>query len=114
MTTRTLVLDDERMIRDLMTRGLTRVGHEVEAVSNSEEALSMMTKKDFDIALVDWNLDNGQTAFGTIEVMRKLQPDCTIIVMSGLLPDGLEEITISKPCGFKTLLSTINDALERR
>lgn len=48
-----LVIDDDSINRDVLTRRLTRQGHRVESASSGPDALRMMREKAFDLVLLD-------------------------------------------------------------
>ncbi|MCB4756154.1 MAG: response regulator [Elusimicrobia bacterium] len=50
---RILIADDEEHILGVMTDVLESAGHEVTGVTDGEQALAMLEKKNFDVALID-------------------------------------------------------------
>ncbi len=48
-----LVVDDNELNRDMLSRRLQRQGHETAMAHNGREALQMMAEKDFDLVLLD-------------------------------------------------------------
>lgn len=48
-----LVVDDNEMNRDVLSRRLERQGHDTRQAQNGKEALSMLRENDFDIVLLD-------------------------------------------------------------
>src|SRR5437763_9883368 len=54
--TRLLVVDDEKNLRLVVQRELTRQGHEVETAADGEEAWEMLEAQDFDVVLCDINM----------------------------------------------------------
>ncbi len=53
MAGRILVVDDNAMNRDLLSRQLARGGHAVEGAASGPEAFSLLEKQDFDLILLD-------------------------------------------------------------
>ena len=53
---RILTVDDEPLIRKQISRILTRQGHEVFQASHGKEAFHLAASRNFDLALVDYNL----------------------------------------------------------
>jgi DNA-binding response OmpR family regulator len=54
---RLLVVDDEKDIRYLYATELEEEGHEVSTASNSREALELLQTHDFDLVVLDIQLD---------------------------------------------------------
>ncbi len=66
---RVLVVEDELMIRMLLQDMLTDLGHAISAETGRiEEALALAKQGDFDIAILDVNL-NGQPVTPVVEVL---------------------------------------------
>jgi DNA-binding NtrC family response regulator len=79
---RVLVADDERNLRELMVRELTRRGHDVEGVEDGEAALRRLGEAPYDVVVLDMRMPRMEG----IEVLRALQsaPDPPqVIVMTG-------------------------------
>jgi len=53
---RILLVEDDHVLRDVMTRSLTRGGHRVDVATNMEEARHWWHVQDFDAVLLDLNL----------------------------------------------------------
>src|SRR6476620_6790 len=54
--TRLLVVDDEKNLRLVVQKELTRQGHEVQTAADGEEAWQAMEAQDFDVVLCDINM----------------------------------------------------------
>jgi DNA-binding NtrC family response regulator len=79
---RVLVADDERNLRELMVRELSRRGHEVEGVADGEVALARVGEGTFDVVVLDMKMPRKEG----IEVLRALaeMPEAPqAIVMTG-------------------------------
>jgi DNA-binding NtrC family response regulator len=79
---RVLVADDERNLRELVVRELTRRGHEVEGVADGEAAIARITEGGLDVVVLDMKMPRKEG----IEVLRELtalgEPP-QVIVMTG-------------------------------
>jgi DNA-binding NtrC family response regulator len=53
---RILVVDDEKNLRLVVQKELTRQGHDVDVAMNGEEAWDMLESRDFDVMLTDINM----------------------------------------------------------
>ncbi len=98
-----LIVDDERSVRDSLSRWFADAGYEVGAAESAAEALTRLAERKWDIALVDIKMPDTDG----IELQRKLKeadPDLTVIIMTGYasLETAVEAL---KPCaaGSRTL-----------
>ena len=79
---RVLVADDEKNLRDLVVRELSRRGLEVEGVGDGEAALARLRENPYDVVVLDMKMPKKEG----IEVLRELQefPEHPqVIVMTG-------------------------------
>jgi len=79
---RVLVADDEKNLRDLVVRELSRRGLEVEGVGDGEAALARLRESPYDVVVLDMKMPKKEG----IEVLRELQefPEHPqVIVMTG-------------------------------
>jgi DNA-binding NtrC family response regulator len=77
-----LIVDDERSVRDSLSRWFADEGYEVGAAENAGEALTRLAERKWDIALVDIKMPGTDG----IELQRRLKeadPDLTVIIMTG-------------------------------
>ncbi|MCA1827472.1 MAG: response regulator [Myxococcales bacterium] len=77
-----LVVDDEPMILELLTRALSARHLPVKTAASAEDAEKLLTHELFGCLLVDKNLP-GVDGIELLRRMRKVQPNCTCIVMTG-------------------------------
>lgn len=78
-----LVVDDERDVRDLLRKFLSRRGYIVDTAENGEQALEAVQENKPDIVLLDIRLPK----MDGLSVLRKLREesgDLAIITMSGV------------------------------
>jgi DNA-binding NtrC family response regulator len=78
-----LVADDERNLRDLIVRELTRKGHEVEGVEDGQAAIDRIAQTTYDVLLLDMKMPRKPG----IDVLRELAGAADapqIIVMTGV------------------------------
>ncbi len=101
---RILVVDDEPLVCDSVSRLLVSDGHEVTATTSATEALSLVEKSRFDLVIVDYEMP----VMGGIELagrIRALLPDQRIIMITAygekLARSGQEvegvDLVLSKP-----------------
>jgi len=114
-----LVVDDERVMRDLLEKSLLRLGYDVTAVENGEKALDLLEITRFDLVMLDVVMP-GMDGF---EVCRELRrhSDVPVVMLTALnRPDdivlGLElgaDNYITKPFHFKEVEAQIRAILRR-
>jgi CheY-like chemotaxis protein len=113
---RILIVEDELMIRMLLEGMLSDLGHTVAAEAGSiEEALALAKQADFDVAVLDVNLNN-QSIAPVVEVL--LQRGVPFVFASGYGQRGVPEPyrqspTLQKPFQLKALAQAIDTALAR-
>jgi two-component system response regulator AtoC len=79
---RVLVADDEKNLRELIVRELTRKGHDVQGVGDGDAALARLGEAPYDVVVLDMKMPKKEG----IEVLRELaeQPEQPqVIVMTG-------------------------------
>jgi DNA-binding NtrC family response regulator len=69
-----LVVDDEKNLRLVVQREMSRQGHEVETASDGEAAWELMEAKDFDVLLCDINMPR----LDGIGLLRRAKEKCAI------------------------------------
>jgi signal transduction histidine kinase len=77
-----LLVDDELMVRDLLGRALKADGYEVVAVGTKKEAFAHLSKRKFDLLIVDKNLPDG-SGLEIISGARDLNKDGESILVTG-------------------------------
>ena len=86
-TIRVLVADDEKNLRELLVRELSRQGHHVEGVADGEAALERLGEGGYDVVVLDMKMPRREG----IEVLRELagSPEPPqVIVMTGFQEVG--------------------------
>jgi DNA-binding response OmpR family regulator len=114
-----LVIDDERNIRDVIARGLSRTGFTVTTAANGLEALSMVRVKKPDVILLDLMMPvvDGMTVLP--ELRRICEAPILIISAKGQLHDKIAGLDsgadhyINKPFEIDELIARIRSALRR-
>ena len=79
---RILVVDDERTLRDIVSRALRKLGHRLVTASNGEEALALLAEQAFDLVLTDLKMPK-MGGLALIEWLRKEHAELPIIIMTG-------------------------------
>ena len=119
-----LIIDDDRAIRRLLTRISERSGFEVDSAKDGVQAMEMMDKKNYDIAIVDLMMPR-LSGYELIEKISTLTPRPTVLVATALmngdvahLDDSMVRKVIKKPFDINAvaaaLIETAKEIAERR
>jgi two-component system cell cycle sensor histidine kinase/response regulator CckA len=110
-----LVMDDEEVIRMLLSVMLLAFGYEAHLISNGAEAItSYCNAKEsgdpFDVIIIDLNIPDGMGGKETIRKLLEIDPDVKAIVSSGFTDDPA--MTNYREYGFRGVLQkpyTVSD-----
>ena len=116
-----LVIDDEKMTREMLCHALEMQGYAVREASNGEEALRMTREAPSPLVITDLIMPEKE-GLETIMELRKQYPDTKIIAISGGGAAGdmnfLEaagklgaQATLQKPFELSHLFSTVKSLL---
>ena len=114
-----LVVDDEKVIRNLLQLSLQRMGYQVVTANDGPEALALFSEYDFDLVLLDI-LMPGMDGFDVCTGIRKLSAVPIVMLTALNRPEdivmGLElgaDTYITKPFTFKEVEARIRAILRR-
>src|SRR5436305_14655401 len=119
---RMLVVGGGPRIR-LTLPGILRLhGHEVEVASTVAEALSAISACKFDVLISDLNIGNPGDGFTVVSAMRRTQPQCITLILTGYpgFETALQAIRsqvddyLVKPTQIELLVDTIERKLKER
>ena len=116
-----LLVDDDKPLRDMLTRSFEREGHRVTAVPDGETALDAAQERSFDVVLLDVALGAGPTGYDVARMLRTRRDVVPIIMLTALDSEadavqGLEagaDDYVTKPFGLAELRSRIRAVLRR-
>jgi len=80
--TKTLVVDDEEIVRSFLIDVLTDEGYQVASVASGEEAIKLMTREEFDLIITDIKMP-GTDGMEVLRVAKARDPNQNVIVMTG-------------------------------
>jgi PAS domain S-box-containing protein len=91
---RILLMDDDRSLRNSISRTLMQMGYEVEIASDGKEAIEKYRKavggnKPFDVVILDLTVAVGMGGKEAIKELLKIDPGVRAIVSSGYSDDAL-------------------------
>lgn len=121
MKARLLLVDDEEMFLEYLSRRLINRNFDVTTCLSGEEALEKIKDYDFDVIVLDV-LMPGIDGIETLREIKKLKPITEVIMLTGhaSLDSGIDGMKLGaydylrKPCNTKELISKIDKAFERK
>ncbi|MBI5848917.1 MAG: PAS domain S-box protein [Nitrospirae bacterium] len=104
---RILVMDDEKMVREVAGALISSLGHEVAFAEHGEAAIrqyreAMAGGRPFDMVILDLTIKGGMGGHETVQKLREIDPEVTAVVSSGYSDDASMSDCQSK--GFKAFL----------
>ena len=91
--TRVLVVDDDRLVRRLMTDGLRSLQYHVTACESGEQALATLDRERFDLLLVDFAMP-GMNGAEVASAAQNRQPGIKVLMVSGYADSAAVEATL--------------------
>jgi serine/threonine protein kinase/CheY-like chemotaxis protein len=120
---RLLVVDDNEMNRDTLSRQLERAGYEVATASEGLEALSMIDRESFDLVLLDVMMP-GLTGIELLKIVRNDHPATELPIIMATARDKSENMVealslgandyVTKPLDFPVVLARIEAHLKMK
>jgi DNA-binding response OmpR family regulator len=119
---RTLIVEDEEMIRLVLAETLRRAGHVVTTASSGEEALDLLQESGFDVILLDLMLGSRVDGQRVLEAVRWRWPGTVVIILTGhgtlesamqAIREGVEGYLL-KPVAPEEVRQAVDEALYRR
>jgi CheY-like chemotaxis protein len=116
---RVLVLDDERIVRELIVEILERAGYAVVSAEDAEAALQLVEANAFDLLVPDIVMP-GLSGLEVLERVKSLRPELPVVVVTGAgtdqnLATAVERgaaAAITKPFTHAELREAVAAALE--
>jgi two-component system phosphate regulon response regulator PhoB len=122
MTTRVLIIEDEKPIREMLRFALERAGYAVDEAGDAAAATSLISRQRPDLMLVDWMLPE-VSGVNLVRSLRRseINRDIPVIMLTARGEEG-DRVTgleagaddyMSKPVAIKELLARIRALLRR-
>jgi len=83
MASRILFVDDEPGIRLTLPQILRQHGYAVTAVASVAEAIQKLSAEPFEVLVADLNVGEPGDGFTVVSAMRRVQPKCVNIILTG-------------------------------
>src|SRR5436190_23566266 len=118
---RILIVDDERLVRDLIRRLLERAGYACEVADNGFQARRFLSTRRFELIVCDLQMP-GESGLDVIAHVRRAYPDTASIMVTGVDDEGLADEALAlgaygyvmKPFSHTDLAIQVLNALRRR
>ena len=115
-----LLVDDEVGFVDVLSKRLSKRGMAVTAATSGTEAIQILRKKDFDVAVLDLKLED-MDGIEILKIFKKLVPSMPVIMLTG---HGSEQAAregmacgafdyLTKPSDLQDLVVKIRQAVRR-
>lgn len=116
-----LLVDDEVVFTDNMSKLLTNRGYRVTAVNSGDNAVRALEEEDFDVVVLDLKMP-GMDGITTLREIKKLDLFTQTLILTGhgSIDTALEAIRIgaydylTKPCEIDELMEKIEGARETK
>jgi DNA-binding response OmpR family regulator len=120
MSTRVLLVDDEKDFLDIMAERMGARGMEVSTATSAEDALKMVLKESYDAVIMDLMMPE-MDGFKALKLFKETRPDIAIILLTANVPEEkcIEAIklgamdVIEKPADLNLLTQKIEEAKAR-
>ena len=110
-----LIVDDEAPIRKLLAKVAERAGFDADVAQDGIEALEMMERKDYQIAIVDLMMPR-LSGYELVQKISALEPRPSVIVATAMmsgdtlsLDDSMVRRVIRKPFDVKAIAEALID-----
>lgn len=121
MSSKILIVEDERGIQELLRVNLSRAGYDVYLAEHVAAALKMLERVEPDLVLVDWNMP-GQSGLEFVKTLRSREQNRLPIIMVSARSSEEEKLQafeagvddfVSKPFHARELLARIKSKINR-
>lgn len=121
MNPRLLLVDDEEMFLEYLSKRLIRQKYDVTTCLNGEDAIEKIKVSDFDVAIIDVIMP-GIDGIETMREIKKIKPLTEAIILTGHASRelGVEGMRLGaydylrKPCDPEDLVFKIKEALNKK
>ena len=116
-----LIVEDDKVARELLDEILRQEGHTVEALPSGDEAIARAGKRDYDLVISDVRLGDSASGFDVLAAFQQQAAETPVILITafGDVSGAMAAIQkgaydyVSKPFNVGALTLTVSRALER-
>ncbi len=115
-----LLVDDDEMTRDMLSRRLERIGYTVTPASDGDQALELIAREPFDVVLLDIKMP-GLTGFQVLQAIRRIHSVTDLPVVMVTSSDDSDSIVealelgandyVTKPIDFPVAIARVRTQL---
>jgi len=121
MSPRLLLVDDEEMFLEYLSKRLIRQKYDVTTCLNGEDAIEKIKGSDFDVAIIDVIMP-GIDGIETMQEIKRIKPLTEAIILTGHASreQGVEGMRLGaydylrKPCDPEDLVFKIKEAFKKK
>ena len=118
---RILVIDDEEVVRSVLSRTLGKVNHQVTLAANGEKGIQLFKEEKFDMVLTDLGMP-GMSGWEVCRMIKKISPDTPVGMITGwgaeMSQSKMDEygldFLISKPFDLNQVLNVVAETMESK
>ncbi len=118
---RLLIVDDEVGFVNILAKRLSRRNMEVTSAYTGTEAIQVLRKQDFDVAVLDLKMEE-MDGIEVLKIFKRMDPKMVVIMLTGhgseqAAREGIEFGAfdyLTKPCELEELLAKIREAYQER
>ncbi len=81
MSTKVLIVDDEKDFLDIMAERMGARGLDVSTATSAEDALAMVLTKSYDAVIMDWMMPE-MDGFKALKLFKESRPNVSIILLT--------------------------------
>jgi len=115
---RLLIVDDEEGFVNVIANRLGRRGIDTTKALSGTEAIQILRKKDFDVAVLDLKMED-MDGIEVLKIFKKMVPEMPVIMLTGhgserAAREGIEQGAfdyLTKPCELEDLVDKIREAV---
>jgi serine/threonine protein kinase/CheY-like chemotaxis protein len=121
--TRLLVVDDNEVNRDMLSRRLSRKGYQVKTAPNGHQALKMIESEPFDLVLLDIMMP-GLNGIEVLKILRQKYTTAELPIIMATAKDRSEDVVealelgandyVTKPIDFPVVLARVTAHLRQK
>ncbi|MBI2354468.1 MAG: response regulator [Deltaproteobacteria bacterium] len=116
-----LIVDDEEMIRELLSSALLQEGYSCHQAANVDAAFAILGEQSVDLVISDIMMP-GRSGVDLLRDLKRVDPDIAVLMITGLsdMSTAMEcihlgaEDYITKPFGISRVVLTVRNLIEKR
>ncbi len=90
-----LVVDDDELVREMMSRFLSLKGYHVIEAATADEAVSLLDANSVDVVLTDVRMPGHVDGIGLASWIRDRRPEIRVLIASGYASSAQQAVEVS-------------------